>query len=262
MLETARYDAERRLPGSVVLALGFAAFAAMMALVAPGLLDQGNLGTFVEQYPPQLVEAFDLHVIGTIEGFMALELYEFGWLLGLGAYVAYSAAGTIAGDIDDDRMDLLLAAPVSRNRVVAEKFLALLVPIVVVNAVVLLAVFAGTTFIDRPIALVDLIAVHALSVPYLLCCGALGMLASVLAPRRLIAEGAAVSLLVAAFLLEAITKGTDFEWLGTVTPMRYYDPVAILTASEYDLSGAGLLFGVAVVLLLASQAWFRRVDVR
>ena len=262
MFETARYDAERRLTGSVVVALCLSAYAALMILLAPSLLGEVDLATLIEQYPPALVEAFDLTVIGTIEGYIALELYEFAWLLGLGIYLTYSAAGSVAGDVDDGRMDTLLAAPVSRVQVVVEKFLSLLVPIVVVNVVVLVVVAVGTTLIDYPIPAADLVAVHALSVPYLLFCGGLGMVASVVAPRRFVAEGLAVGALVGTFLLETVTAGTDLDWLSAVAPMRYYDPIAILTASEYDYAGAALLSLAAVALLAASGAWFRRVDVR
>ena len=262
MFETARFEAERRLAGSAVVALGLSAFAAMMVLIAPSILDEFDVAALTESFPPALVEATQLDVIATIEGFMALELYWFGWLLVLGVYVAYSAASTIAGDIDDGTMDTLLAAPISRQQVVLEKFLSLLTPILVVNVVVLAIVSAGTQLVNEPIAAADLIAVHALSIPYLLFWGAFGMLASVLAPQRVIAEGVAAGALVATFLVETVAEGTDIDWLGLVSPTRYYDPVTILTASEYDYTGAGLLLAGGAVVLLASAVLFARRDVQ
>jgi ABC-2 type transport system permease protein len=261
MFETARYESGRRLPGTAVLAAGLSAFAAMMILIAPGLLEEVDLAALVESYPPELVAALQLDLIGTIEGFLALELYWFGWLLVLGVYLAYSAAGSVAGDVESGRMDTLLAAPVSRERLVTEKFLALLTPIVVVNVVVLVVVYAGTSLVDLPVDAADLLAVHALSVPYLLCCAAFGTFVSVVASRRVVAEGVAAGTLLGTFLLETAVTGTDVAWLGTVAPMRYYDPLAILTASEYDYAGAGVLLAAAVGLLLASRLWFARRDI-
>jgi ABC-2 type transport system permease protein len=262
MLETTRFETERRLPGAVALALGFGGFAAVMILVAPGLLDQVDLEAYVEQFPPQVVAAFDFAVIGSIEGFLALQLYQFVWLLGLGAYLAYSAGGDVAGDVETGRMDTILAAPVSRGRVVTEKFLALGTPILVVNVVVLAVVAAGTALVDRPVAAADLLAVHLLSVPYLLCCGAVGTLVSVLTPRRLLAEGVAAGVVVAAFLVETVTTGTDLAWLGVLAPTRYYDPVGVLTASRYDPGGAAVLLAATVALLGLARLWFGQVDVR
>jgi len=261
MLETARYEVEKRLLGSLALAGGLAAFAAMMALLAPGLLGEVDMAALAEQLPPAFVAAFDLEQMGTMEGFLAIELYQFLWLIGLGAYVAYVAGGAIAGDVETGRIDTLLAAPISRERLLAENYLALLSPILLANAAVFVAVFAATRFVGEPIAAADLVAVHTLSVPYFLCCGAFGTLASVTAPGRLVAEGVAAGGIVGTFLLETIARSSDLGWLGAVAPMRYYDPTAILTASEYDLAGAGILLVAAAVLLAASAAWFREVDI-
>jgi ABC-2 type transport system permease protein len=260
MLETARFESERRLLGSAVAALGLSAFAVMMLLVAPGFLDEIDIKELLGSYPPALVEALQLDVLATIEGFIALELYWFGLLLVLGVYVAYSAASAVAGDIEDGTMDTVLAAPVSRRQVLGEKFLALLVPIVLVNAALLVVVFAGTRLVGYPIAAVDLVALHVLSVPYLLCWAAFGLLASVTAPRRIVAEGVAAGTLLGTVLLETAADGTDLDWVGALSPTRYYDPVTILTASEYDYAGAGMLLTAAAVLLLASGAWFARRD--
>ena len=262
MFETVRFESERRLTGSAVVALGLSAFAAMMVLIAPGLLGEFDVAALTETFPPALVEAMQLDVIGTIEGFIALELYWFGWLLVLAAYVAYSAASAIAGDIDDGTMDTLLAAPISRTSVLLEKFLSLFTPVIVVNVVVLAVVYGGTQLVDEPIAAADLVAVHALSIPYLLLWGAFGTLTSVLAPRRVVAEGVAAGVVVATFLVETVADGTDLDWLGVLSPTRYYDPVTILTASEYNYEGAGILLAGTAALLLASVVMFARRDVQ
>ncbi|KPN31327.1 ABC-type transport system involved in multi-copper enzyme maturation, permease component [Halolamina pelagica] len=261
MLETVRYEAEKRLLGSLALAGGLAGFAAMMTLLAPSVLGEVDVAALAEQLPPSFVEAFDLELMGSIEGFLAIELYEFLWLVGLGAYIAYSAAGTLAGDIETGRIDTLLAAPISRERLVTETYLGLLLPILLANVAVFTTVFAGTRFVGDPIAAVDLLAVHALSVPYFCCCAAFGMLASVSAPGRVVAEGVAAGGVVGAFLLQTVSEAAGLSWVGAVAPMRYYDPTAVLTASEYDLAGAGILLGAAIVLLAGSALWFREVDV-
>lgn len=262
MFETARFEGEQLLASSAVIALSLAAFGGMMTLIAPGILGDIDVDALVEQFSSGLVETMGLARMGTLEGFIALELYQYVWLLGLGAYFAYSAAGTIAGDVEDGRMDTLLAASIPRWQLLVEKYLALLVPIVVVNVVVFAAVYGAAVFVDDPIAFADLAAVHAISVPYFLTCAAFGMLASVAAPRRLVAEGVAAGGVVGTFLLESLVSPTDVAWLGAIAPMRYYDPLSILTAGEYDLAGAGILLVAAVVLLAASAWLFGEVDVQ
>ncbi|WP_181685911.1 ABC transporter permease [Halorhabdus salina] len=261
MFETTRFDAERLAPSSVVIGASIAAFGGMMTLIAPGILGDVDLETLFEQLPAAMVEQMGLRHMGTLEGFIAIELYEYVWLLGLGAYLAYLAGGTIAGDVENGRMDTLLVAPVSRARLLGERYLALLTPIVVVNVVTFAGVYGATLLIAESIPLVDLAAVHTLSVPYLLACGAFGMAVSVAAPRRRIAEGVAAGTIIGTFLLEMLVSGTDVSWLGAIAPMRYYDPLGALTESAYDPTGAGILLAVAVVLLVGSAWLFGEVDV-
>jgi ABC-2 type transport system permease protein len=262
MFETTRFEAERRLLASVVVAVGLSAFGAMMIFVAPGILEEVDIQALLEQVPPAFVAAFDLEQMGTLEGFLAIELYQFMWLLGIGAYVAYSAAGTIAGDEETGRLDTLLAAPMSRTRLLVEKYLALLTPILLVNLVVFVVVYAAAFVINDPLAPVDLVMVHALSIPYFCCCGAIGMLGSVAAPRRIYAEGIAAGSVIGAFLVQTVVTGTDLNWLGAIAPMRYYDPLVILTTGTYDLAGAGILGGGTVGLLAASVLVFREADIQ
>jgi len=260
MFETVAYESRQRLPGTAVLAASLAAFAGMVIAITPGVIGEVDMDAILAQLPPGLVESLGLGELGTAEGFIALELYQFVWIVGLGAYLAYTAASTIAGDVETGRLDTVLAAPIGRTRLLLEKYLALLTPIAVVNVVVFTVIYAGAIYIDEPIAATDLAMVHLLSVPYLLACAAVGMLASVLAPRRLVAEGVAAGAIVGTFLLQTIVVGADVEWLGAIAPMRYYDPLTILTESHYDLAGAAILLAAAAALIVAASIAFRERD--
>ena len=55
--------------------------------------------------------------------------------------------------------------------------------------------------------------------------------------------------------------GTDYEDLGVLTPMNYFDPTEILVDGSYDIAGAGILLAAALVLVLASQLRFRGMDI-
>jgi ABC-2 type transport system permease protein len=216
---------------------------------------------FASSLPPALQEAFGLAALNTIEGFLATELYAFAWVLLLGLYLAYAAAGMVADDVDRGRMDLLLALPVRRWRLVVEAYLSLLVPIAVLNVVVPVVVVVSTVAIGEPIALADLLAVHLLSIPYLLTAAGIGLLASVAVDRASVAQRAALAATFGLFLIDSVVSSTDFSALGALAPMRYYDPTAILVDGTYDFAGATILTVGAVVLVSVSAAWFERRDV-
>lgn len=261
MLEFARYDARKRLRGSLYLSLGMAALAAFAVWAFPAYSRAMDMDQLLEAFPEPMVRAFDIRTLASIEGFLAVELYVFGWVILLGLYLAYSAASTVADDVDRGRMDALLAMPVSRSRLVAEKFLALGVPILAVNVVTPIVVVVVARLVGEPIAVVNLLALHLLSIPYLFACAGIGLFASVVFDRASVAQRVALGVTFGLYLLESLLGGTDFEALGAVAPMRYFDPNGILIEGAYDPVGAAVLLAATAVLLVASQVWFARTDV-
>jgi ABC-2 type transport system permease protein len=259
-LATARYEAERRSVGAVVAAVGLSLFAGLFLAIGPSLIAEIDIQSYAAAMPPAFQAAFNLSAMGSFAGLLATELYQFGWVILLGIYFAYLGGGSVAGDVESGRADMLLSTPLSRGRLVAEKFLALMWPMLVVNAVVGLVVYLGAMAINETLPLGDILAVHALSLPYLLVATALGVLASTVADSASLAQRLSAGLMFALFLLESSVANTDYEWLGILSPSRYYDPTAILVSNEYDLTGAvGMIVATAVLLGLA-RFHFRRRD--
>jgi ABC-2 type transport system permease protein len=261
MFEFSRYYGRRRLKGSAALAIGLAVLTSLYIWMFPSISEGIDLDAYVQSMPPALRAAFGIQALGSIEGFLAAELYSFGIVLLMGLYLAYSAASVIADDVEDERMDMLLALPVTRSKVLLEKFSALLVPIAVVNIVLPVVVYGGVLAIGESLSVADLLMAHALSVPYLLATASVGLLASVWFDRTGLAQRAAMGVVFGLFLVDSVVTDTDFAALGALSPTRYYDPAAILVRSEYDLLGAALLLGGAAVLVAASRAYFQRKDI-
>lgn len=261
MLEFARYYGRRRVKGAFAMTAGFTVLVAMYVYMFPSISGSIDFEAYVEAIPPALRVAFGIQALGTIEGFLATELYAFGWVLILGVYFAYAAAGLIADDVERGRMDMLLSLPVSRSTVLLEKYASLLVPLVVVNVLTPIVVYVGVSAIGETLSVRDLLMVHLLSVPYLLSTAAIGLLASVGFDRVDVAQRVGAGVVFALFLVESVTVDTTFEAIGALAPTRYYDPTGVLVSSEYDLLGGGILVGSALVLVGASVALFQRKDI-
>ena len=260
MFEVARYESERRVMLGATIAAAASFYGAMFVGISPAYADF-DVEAIFSNFPPQFTEGLGIEAFNTLPGLIAVELYQVGWLLVLGIYLAYNAASMVAGDIDSGRMDTLLSAPVSRRRLLGEEFLSLLVPILAVNAVTPVVLYAGSVVINDPLAVESLLALHALAVPYLLCCAAIGFALSVFLRDVSLAQNASIGVLVVAFLVETLLIGTDFEVLGVLTPMNYFDPTDVLVSGTYDVAGAAILLAAAVVLVLASQWRFGRMDI-
>lgn len=260
MFEVARYEGERRVVLGVTITAAASFYGAMFIGISPAYSDF-NLEAIFSNFPDQFTEGLGIEAIDTLPGLLAVELFQIGWLLVLGIYLAYSAASMVAGDIESGRMDTMLAAPVSRMRLVGEEFLSLLVPILAVNVITPMVLYVGSGVINETLDPVNLILLHALAVPYLLCCAAIGFAFSVFLKSETLAQTASIGALVVAFLIETVLVGTDYEDLGVLAPMNYFDPTEILVDSTYDLAGGAILLVAAVVFVLVGQLQFRRMDI-
>lgn len=261
MTEILRYEARRRIRGTAVLVVLLSLYLVMITYLFPSIGQAtGAMEEYAEALPPAVQESFAIESITTIEGFLAAQIYQFIWVLMLGLYIAYVAGGLIASDLETGRIDLLLATPTARKRAVVEKYLSLLLPILAINVVMPVVLLGAVQLVGETLSVVDAIALHLLSVPYLLATGAIGLALSVTLRRADLAQRGGLGVLFMLFILDSVTSGTDVEWLGAISPTRYYSPADILIDGTYDVTGAVVLFAVALVLVVASAEWFERAD--
>jgi len=262
MFELVGYEARRRAKGSAALAVLVGAFAVMMVAIFPSIEASGvDFASYAESLPPAVQAAFNIQAITTVEGFLAVEFYQFVWVLLLGLYVAYAAGSTLAGEIESGRIELTLAAPIRRRRVVAEKALAQLAPVLFLSAVTPPVLYLAVLAIGESLPVERLVAAHALGVAYLAACGGIGLLLSAALSRADFAQRGAIGAVFGLFVVDSVSSGTDFSALGALSPTRYYDPTAILVEGTYDLGGALVLSAGALLLCALAAVVFARRDV-
>lgn len=259
MTDVLKYELKRRARGIATLVVGVGVYLLLIVMLFPSMQDVA--GSIEQNYPEAIREAFSITSLSTVEGFLSAEVYQFVWLLMLGLYVIYVAGGIIADEVESGRIDILLATPVSRKRLLVEKFASVVAIIVVINTVTPLVVLAGVLLIGESIDVGNLFLVHLLSIPYLMVAGAIGLTLSVLFDRADIAQRGGLALLFMLFIVESVTKGTDVEWIGAISPTRYFNPTDVLVDGTVDLGGIFILLGVTIVLVLISGEWFYRSDV-
>jgi ABC-2 type transport system permease protein len=260
-LAIARYEAAGGARGSVVLTGLLSGFLLLFLAFFPSMSSAGiDLDAYVESFPPAFQEAFGIMSISTIEGFLAVEFYQFAWLLMVGLYLAYLSGGTIAGDVTSGRMDLTLSAPVARRDVVLGRFLGLVPLVLLLNAVLPVVAYVGVLAVGETIGVERLVAVHVLAVPYHLCCVALGIAVSTLVSRAGVAQRVALGGLFALFMFDSLAASSEYDWAGSISPTAHYDPSVVLVNAEYDAVGAAVLLAVTAALVLLAMLRFRRVD--
>lgn len=258
-----RNESRQLLRGAFLLVGAFAFLSAMYFSIFPDFAaDVEATEEIMEAFPEGLMDFFGIEAIHTIEGFIAAEVYSFFWTILVGIYFAYLGAGAVVGDIENRKMDLTLSNPVSRESILAQKVTALLVPLAILNVGVYVIVYVGALLIDEAFDPVALAMVHLLSLPYLLVCAGIGLVLSVVVDRTRIAQGAALGSVFVLWLIDGASKlDPDFEWIGYLTPSRYYDETGILVREEYAFFDAAVLLAAFLLLFLLATAIFVRRDI-
>ena len=253
-------ESKQRVRGSLILVGVFAVLALLYFSIFPEFADDAV--ELEEAFPEAMMDFFGLEALHTIEGFIAAEMYSFFWVLLIAIYFAYITAGTVAGDIESRKMDLTLSNPVSRESVLAQKVAALWVPLVALNVGVPFIVYLGSILIDEPINPVALAMVHLLSVPYLLVCAGIGLVLSVVFDRARTAQGAALVTVFVLWLVDSVSSlDPDYEWIGYLTPSRYFDETDILVNEEYAVFDAAVLLAAFVLLVFLAVGVFIDRDI-
>lgn len=255
-----RNESGKLLRGTLTLTGLLVLLSAFFLVVFPSIQEEAEL--FEDVYPVFILELLGIEELHTIEGFVGGYIFPFIWLLLAGIYFAYISAGMISRDIRTRRMDLTLSNPVSRESVVFQKIAALWVPLVALNIGLLVVLLVGSNLLGESFNPVALAMVHLLGIPYLLVCAGIGIVLSVFADRVETAQGTALVLVFVLWLVDGLSHmNPDFEWVGGLTPSRYYDPTAILVHEEYAFLDAGILLAVFLVLLGVAVLIFTRRDI-
>ncbi|MDQ2050466.1 ABC transporter permease subunit [Natronolimnohabitans sp. A-GB9] len=255
-----RAESRQLTRSSIVLTGLLGLLLAFVLAVFPGFAEEAEL--IEEAFPPVLLGLLGIEEIHTIEGFVGGYVFSIVWLLFAGIYFAYVSAGMIVDDIRTRRMDLLLSTPVSRESVVLQKVAALWVPLVALHVGLFAVLYVGIQVISETLDPATLVLAHLLTVPYLLVCAGIGIVLSVVLERVETAQAAAPALVFVLWLVDGLTHmDQDFEWIGAITPSRYFDPGAILVHEEYAFTDAGVLLAAFLVLLAIAIVVFVRRDI-
>jgi ABC-2 type transport system permease protein len=244
--------------------VGIFAYVLFMDAFWPFVAEQRQqLEQLIESLPEGMMAVFGIDTgeeLFSSAGY--LNSRSFGWVVPVvfAIYAIGMGARALAGEEEDKTIDLLLANPISRSRVLLEKFAAMLVIMAVLGAALWAALLVGDLLFGLGIA-ADRYFAATLSATLLgLLFGSVALAAGGLGARAGLIVGLVSTLAVAAFLLNSL--GGVVDWLDTarkVSPFYYYDSTRPLL-NELDTGHAAVLAGVTLVAVGAAVLGFRRRD--
>lgn len=195
-------------------------------------------------------------------GYLNTELLSFMGPLLVLLYSIGAGSAALAGEEDRHTLDLLLANPVSRSRVVLEKFAALTGGVTVLMVVLWLALVAegAAAGMDTPVADSAAAALHLglLAVEF----GALALLVGALTGHLTASRAVPAVVAVVAYLINGL--GQIVSWLRPIRPVSPFysysghDP---LRTGVWP-TGVGVVLATTLVVVGAAVIAFGRRDVQ
>jgi ABC-2 type transport system permease protein len=228
--------------GFVWWSVGLTGMVALMVSVYPTVRDNPALDKLAKSYPEAL-KGF-LGFGGQLDysspaGYLGIELFSL--MVPLLLLVAAIGAGSnaIAGEEERGTLDLLLSAPISRRRVVLEKFGALAAEAAGLGVVLWLSLVIGARAVGMDIGAGRLGAATLGAVLLAVTFGAVALFVGAASGRRSRAIGLSAAAAVAAYLvnslaplvssLDAIRKASPFYYYAAGNPLRHgLDPLHVL----------------------------------
>lgn len=177
--------------------------------------------------------------------------------------LAIGIGGTLlARDEDNHTLELLLARPISRSRLLAAKVIGGVLVILAVNLISLFTMIIFTRAFNIHIGLSRLAEVHFLLFLLSLIFGSLALaLTSVGRVVKSAAFGISALLAIGGYILASLEQQVGWlRWPARLLPYHYYDPSDILSGTFAWSAAIGFII---VVIILASISWlaFRRRDI-
>jgi ABC-2 type transport system permease protein len=241
--------------------LGLVATSVLELAIWPTVRDRAaEFSKLLDAYPEAFKSMFSISEFTTAAGFLNGELFSLMVPLALLAVGVSFGAGATAGEEERKTIDLLLANPVPRRRVVAEKLLALVAALVGFGAVLFGTLWAGVALLGMGVGADRLAAAVAGAVLLGVCVGTLALAVGCASGRRGLAAGVAVAVALAGWLLYSLAPMVEGlkPWRKLTLFYQYlgHDPLR----TGFDLGGLAVLAVATAAFALAALLAFDRRD--
>lgn len=243
--------------------LGIAALGVITVLLYPSIGAAPEMEELFEDMPP-IAEVFvgEIVDITSPEGYLNSQLYALMTPMLFMIYTIAQGSAAIAGEERAGTMDILLANPVPRWRIVIEKFGTMLIGGGVLAISMWLSIVVGAVIVDMEISYFRLIEATIGSLLLAFAFGAFALLLGSATGQRGTSIGIAAGVGVATYLLNGFALLIDWlEPFRFVSPFYYYaenDPLS----NGLDLWHTLVLVALTAVCLIAAVYAFQHRDVQ
>lgn len=213
IFERALHEQRRALVG---WSAGMAGLALTLLALFPSLRGNEEISKLIDAYPQTFRTMFAVADFTTGPGYLRAELFSLTGPLLLVILAVLWGSDAVAGEEARGTIDLLLANPVSRARVVLEKWATLAVAVMVVTLTLGVALGAGDVALHMEVPADRLVAALTATALLALLFGSVALALGAATGRRAVARGITAALVVASYLVSSLAGVVS--WLQPVRP--------------------------------------------
>ena len=244
--------------------VGMIALGAITVAFYPSIAaDQDAFEQLLEAYPEELLAFFgidDAQELASPEGFVNSQLYANVVPIMLFIFTIGIGTSALAGEEDRRTMDLLLAQPVARERIVLDNFAAMATLSGTVAAALLVVLLVSNAPAGLDMSILGMVAANVGAWLLGLVFGALALAIGGITGRRGMTLGVAAGIAVAAFFLYGLAPLVD-----ALEPAQKLSPFWWYLGPKPLSNGFAVLFVLMILWIagaVAAAVWgFRRRDV-
>jgi beta-exotoxin I transport system permease protein len=190
--------------------------ALIMVAMYPTIRGNKQLVTLHETYPKALRSLFGISDLASGTGFLRAELFSLIAPLLLIILAVLWGSDVIAGEEDRGTIDILMANPISRRRVVLEKWAALLVGVAIAGVGLGVGLAIGIPAVDMHVGWQAVAAAVVASIVLGILFGTIALAIGAATGRRGLARGLTAALVAVAYLVSSLSDLVT--WLGPLRP--------------------------------------------
>lgn len=240
----------------------FGVMSTIVLMFYPSFSDSGGFAEVAKTMPSQLRGLIgDPDIFSTIEGFIALQVYDVRMSLLLIISMLILATSLTVREEESGDLRTTLATRLGRTRLVAEKFIASTIIVLILNIAAVTGIYVGLTSLNETMpheliwklfALSCLFGVTAFSIPFSV---------ALATGKRAVTMFVGLFVAIGSYILTTFARSVD--WLNDwekFSLMHYYDTGSIRHGS-FDSVDAVVLGLIIVTALVIATAVFRTRDV-
>jgi len=244
--------------------IAFAAIAALLASFYPAMHQDGAIDSLLANMPPVFKGLIgDLGDLSRFDTYIASQLFDIRVPLIAGIMAIMLGLSLSISDEEKGELRTILSLPVSRTKLFVQKWLAMVVIMLVGVLGMVAGIYAVLPFIDIPadISLEHMALLAGMTLLTMVTYGTIPFAVGFASGRRAVATGLAILTIIGSFILT--TFGQAVDWLSDFERLSllHYFPAVDIVKNGIDTNDVAVFATITVVLLIVGVVRFRGRDV-